>query len=68
MPYTQHWAAVRWNGVRGEAGKIFTQVVSSKKSREAAEDAARQWWRRNLSPTADAWVVYIGHTDPRERY
>lgn len=68
MAYTQHWAAVRWNGVRDDAGNIYTQVVSSKKSREAAERAARGWRQRNLSPKADAWIVYIGHSDPRERY
>ncbi|KUJ70820.1 hypothetical protein ACZ90_00430 [Streptomyces albus subsp. albus] len=65
---TYHWAMIQWCGKGQLADEVFVQVVKTTKGEEAALDAAREWGRKNLAPTAGSTVRYIGKSDTRTVY
>ncbi|MEV0445311.1 hypothetical protein AB0I84_07400 [Streptomyces spectabilis] len=63
--YAYHWAQIRWLDSKQEP---YIQVVRTTKGREAAFDAAWAWAHKNLAPSAEPSVRYLGHSDTRTKY
>ncbi|MCC2279498.1 hypothetical protein LKL35_29310 [Streptomyces sp. ET3-23] len=62
--YVYHWALIEY----GE--KSYVQVVKTTKGEIAAQEAAWNWGRRNLSPDTvrRATVRYLGQSEPLTRH